>query len=145
MRAVIQRVTHAKVRVEGKVISQIGPGLLILLGIGPADSEEKALAMAKKIAAMRIFHDDQDKMNRSVLDCGGEALTVSQFTLYADTRKGNRPSFMNAAPPDMAASLVDRFVVLLNDQGVPTKKGEFGAAMQVELENDGPVTIILEI
>lgn len=144
MRAVIQRVSHAKVSVNGTVINEIKFGLLILLGIGPDDTEGKALAMAKKIAAMRIFHDDQDKMNRSVLDCGGEALTVSQFTLYADTRKGNRPSFVNAAPPEMAAFLVDKFIEFLDDQGVPTKRGEFGAYMQVELENDGPVTIILE-
>jgi len=144
MRAVIQRVTHAKVSVNGKEISRINGGLLILLGIGPDDHEENARTMTKKIAALRIFQDDQDKMNLSVLDCGGEALVVSQFTLYADTRKGNRPSFTGAALPNLAEPLVDRFAALLNEQGVPTQKGEFGAYMQVELENDGPVTIILE-
>jgi D-tyrosyl-tRNA(Tyr) deacylase len=144
MRAVIQRVKHAKVSVNGKEISRINGGLLILLGIGPDDQEENARTMTKKIAALRIFQDDQDKMNLSVLDCGGEALVVSQFTLYADTRKGNRPSFTGAALPNLAEPLVDRFATLLNEQGVPTQKGEFGAYMQVELENDGPVTIILE-
>ncbi len=144
MRAVIQRVKHAKVSVNGKEISRINGGLLILLGIGPNDQEENARTMTKKIAALRIFQDDQDKMNLSVLDCGGEALVVSQFTLYADTRKGNRPSFTGAALPNLAEPLVDRFATLLNEQGVPTQKGEFGAYMQVELENDGPVTIILE-
>lgn len=144
MRAVIQRVSHAKVTVEGKVISQINGGLLILLGIGPDDQEENVKMMTKKIAALRIFQDDQDKMNLSVLDCSGEALVVSQFTLYADVRKGNRPSFTGAALPDTAAPLVDRFVTLLREQGVPTQQGVFGAYMQVELENDGPVTIILE-
>ncbi|GAP39136.1 D-aminoacyl-tRNA deacylase [Flexilinea flocculi] len=144
MRAVIQRVKHAKVSVNGKEISRINGGLLILLGIGPDDQEENARTMTKKIAALRIFQDDQDKMNLSVLDCGGEALVVSQFTLYADTRKGNRPSFTGAALPNLAEPLVDRFAALLNEQGVPTQKGEFGAYMQVELENDGPVTIILE-
>jgi D-tyrosyl-tRNA(Tyr) deacylase len=144
MRAVIQRVKHAKVSVNGKEISRINGGLLILLGIGPNDQEENARTMTKKIAALRIFQDDQEKMNLSVLDCGGEALVVSQFTLYADTRKGNRPSFTGAALPNLAEPLVDRFATLLNEQGVPTQKGEFGAYMQVELENDGPVTIILE-
>jgi D-tyrosyl-tRNA(Tyr) deacylase len=144
MRAVIQRVKHAEVSVNGKEISRINVGLLILLGIGPDDQEENARTMTKKIAALRIFQDDQDKMNLSVLDCGGEALVVSQFTLYADTRKGNRPSFTGAALPNLAEPLVDRFAALLNEQGVPTQKGEFGAYMQVELENDGPVTIILE-
>lgn len=144
MRAVIQRVKHAEVSVNGKEISRINVGLLILLGIGPNDQEENARTMTKKIAALRIFQDDQDKMNLSVLDCGGEALVVSQFTLYADTRKGNRPSFTGAALPNLAEPLVDRFATLLNEQGVPTQKGEFGAYMQVELENDGPVTIILE-
>lgn len=144
MRAVIQRVKHAEVSVNGKEISRINGGLLILLGIGPNDQEENARTMTKKIAALRIFQDDQDKMNLSVLDCGGEALVVSQFTLYADTRKGNRPSFTGAALPNLAEPLVDRFAALLNEQGVPTQKGEFGAYMQVELENDGPVTIILE-
>ncbi len=145
MRAILQRVNSASVSVGGELVSRIGPGLLILVGIGPEDTEEKAQTMAKKIAAMRIFHDENEKMNRSVVDIGGEALAVSQFTLYADTRKGNRPSFISAAPPEMAASLVDRFAEFLAAQGVPTRKGVFGAYMQVALENDGPVTISLEI
>lgn len=145
MKAILQRVNYASVSIEGTLISKIGPGLLILVGIGPEDTEEVAQAMAKKIAAMRIFHDEDGKMNRSVVDIGGEALAVSQFTLYADTRKGNRPSFIRSAPPEMAAPLVDRFAELLAAQGVPTKQGIFGADMQVALENDGPVTISLEM
>ncbi len=145
MRAVIQRVSHASVSVDGKRISSIEQGLLILLGVGPEDTEEKAKAMTKKIAAMRIFRDAEDKMNLSVRDVGGEAIVVSQFTLYADCSRGNRPSFVNAAPPAIAAPLVDRFVELLREQGVPTQTGVFGAYMQVELLNDGPVTIILDM
>lgn len=145
MRAVIQRVTHASVDVEGTRLSEIQNGLLILLGIGPEDTEEKAAAMTKKIAAMRIFEDENGKMNLSVRDIGGEAIVVSQFTLYADCRKGNRPSFVNAAPPELASPLVDRFIELLTEQGVPSQSGRFGAYMQVELLNDGPVTIILEM
>lgn len=145
MRAVIQRVTHASVDVEGTRLSEIQNGLLILLGIGPEDTEEKAAAMTKKIAAMRIFEDENGKMNLSVRDIGGEAIVVSQFTLYADCRKGNRPSFVNAAPPELASPLVDRFIELLTEQGVPSQSGRFGAYMQVELLNDGPVTILLEM
>ncbi len=145
MRAVIQRVSHASVSVDGERISSIEQGLLILLGVGPEDTEEKAKAMTKKIAAMRIFRDAEDKMNLSVRDVGGEAIVVSQFTLYADCSRGNRPSFVNAAPPALAAPLVDRFVELLREQGVPTQTGVFGAYMQVELLNDGPVTIILDM
>ncbi len=145
MRAVIQRVSHASVSVDGERISSIEQGLLILLGVGPEDTEEKAKAMTKKIAAMRIFRDAEDKMNLSVRDVGGEAIVVSQFTLYADCSRGNRPSFVNAAPPALAAPLVDRFVELLREQGVPTQTGVFGAYMQVELLNDGPVTIVLDM
>lgn len=144
MRAVVQRARRGKVSVDGQAISEIGQGLVILLGIGPEDNEEKARALARKIALMRIFQDEQDKMNLSVLDVKGEAIVVSQFTLYADTRKGNRPSFVNAAPPDIASPLVDRFCELLAEQGVPTQTGQFGAHMLVEIENDGPVTIWLE-
>lgn len=144
MKAIIQRVTHASVDVEGERVSEIKNGLLILLGIGPEDNEEKAAAMTKKIAAMRIFEDENDKMNLSVRDIGGEAIVVSQFTLYADCRKGNRPSFTGAAAPDIASPLVDRFVEMLREQGVPTGTGVFGAHMKVDLLNDGPVTIILE-
>lgn len=144
MRAVIQRVSRASVTVEGDRVSEIGDGLLILLGVGPEDDEEKARAMTKKIAALRIFQDENDKMNLSVRDIGGEAIVVSQFTLYADCRKGNRPSFIGAAAPDIAAPLVNRFVELLREQGVPTQTGVFGAHMDVDLLNSGPVTIILE-
>ena len=144
MRAVIQRVAHASVTVENERVSAIGDGLLILLGVGPEDDEEKARAMTKKIAALRIFEDENDKMNLSVRDIGGEAIVVSQFTLYADCRKGNRPSFVGAAAPELASPLVDRFVELLREQGVPTGTGIFGAHMDVDLLNSGPVTIILE-
>ena len=145
MKAVIQRVARASVTVSGSQVSQIGNGLLILLGIGPDDNEEKAAAMTKKIAALRIFQDDADKMNLSVRDVNGSAIVVSQFTLYADCRKGNRPSFIGAAAPSLASPLVDRFAELLTDQGVPTQTGIFGAHMDVELLNSGPVTIILEM
>jgi D-tyrosyl-tRNA(Tyr) deacylase len=144
MRAVIQRVRSGSVTVDEKIIAKIGVGLVILLGVGPEDDEEKAAALARKIAMMRIFGDDEGKINLSVLDTGGEALVVSQFTLYADTKKGHRPSFVHAAPPDMAEPLVDRFAELLGEMGVPTQKGEFGAYMMVNIENDGPVTIWLE-
>ena len=145
MKAVIQRVAHASVTVEGDRVSEIGDGLLILLGIGPDDTEEKARLMTKKIAALRIFQDDADKMNLSVRDIGGSAIVVSQFTLYADCRKGNRPSFVGAAAPALASPLVDRFAELLNKQGVPTQTGVSGAHMDVDLLNSGPVTIILEM
>lgn len=144
MRAVIQRVKHGRVTIEGAVTADIQNGLVILLGIGPQDTEEKLLAAAKKIALMRIFEDDQRKMNRSIIDVGGSAIVVSQFTLYADTRKGNRPSFIGAAPPDLASPLVDKFVQFLQGQGVPTQTGVFGADMLVDISNDGPVTIILQ-
>jgi len=145
MRAVVQRVKHGSVEIDGKVVGEIGLGLVILLGIGPQDNEEKAAALVRKIALMRIFEDEQGKINLSLLDVKGEALAVSQFTLYADTRKGNRPSFTDAAAPDLASPLVDRFVELLRAQGVPTQTGEFGAKMLVNIENDGPVTIWLEM
>lgn len=145
MRAVIQRVAHASVTVDGECVSKINDGLLILLGIGPDDNEEKARLMTKKIAALRIFQDEADKMNLSVRDIGGSAIVVSQFTLYADCRKGNRPSFVGAAAPDIASPLVDRFIELLNEQGVPSQSGIFGAHMDVDLLNSGPVTILLEM
>lgn len=144
MRAVIQRVTSGSVTVAGSIIAEIGHGLIILLGIGPDDSEEKAAALARKISLLRIFEDEQGKINRSVLDVGGTAIVVSQFTLYADTRKGNRPSFIDAALPDVARPLVERFAELLREQGVPTQTGEFGAHMLVKIDNNGPVTIWME-
>ncbi|MHC1782997.1 MAG: D-aminoacyl-tRNA deacylase [Anaerolineaceae bacterium] len=144
MRAVIQRVRSGSVEVDGKIISSIQNGLIILLGIGPGDTEEVAAAMTRKISLLRIFEDEAGKINLSVKDTGGQVIVVSQFTLYADTRKGNRPSFIDAAPPEMARALVERFASLLNEQGVSTQTGEFGAHMLVSLENDGPVTIILE-
>ena len=144
MRALIQRVSHASVTVEGKTISKIGKGLLILLGIGPGDGEAQATFLAEKIANLRIFEDDQGKTNLSVLDAKGEAIVVSQFTLYADTRKGRRPSFIDAALPEVAEPLVTRFAELLRGHGVPTQTGQFGAHMLVEIHNDGPVTIWLE-
>ena len=145
MRAVIQRVRRGSVTVEGKELARIGQGLVVLLGIGPEDTEETAQAMTYKISRMRIFEDDQGKMNLSVLDVGGEVIVVSQFTLYANTKKGHRPSFILSAPPEMASPLVDRFVELMREQGVPTQTGEFGAHMLVDIENDGPVTIWLEM
>lgn len=144
MRAVIQRVTHGKVSVDGAAVAEIGAGFVILLGVGPADTEDNARALARKIAMLRVIEDEQGKMNLSLLDTGGQAIVVSQFTLYADTRKGHRPSFINAAPPDIASPLVDRFVELLREQGVPTQQGVFGAHMVVEIVNDGPVTIWLD-
>lgn len=145
MRAVVQRVRRGKVSVAERTVAEIGPGMVILLGIGPQDSEETARALVEKIAFLRIFEDEQGKMNRSIQDVQGSAIVVSQFTLYADTRRGRRPSFTGAALPDAAKPLVDRFAELLSQQGVPTQTGEFGAYMQVEIDNDGPVTILLEI
>jgi len=144
MRALIQRVIQAKVTVDGRPIAEIGQGLVILLGVGHADGEQQAKFLAEKIATLRIFEDAQGKTNLSILDVGGAAIVVSQFTLYADTRKGRRPSFTEAALPEVAAPLVDKFAELLRQQGVPTQMGEFGAHMLVEIENDGPVTIWLE-
>jgi len=144
VRALLQRVTQGQVVVEGKSIAQCSAGLVILLGIGQGDKEAQAAYLAEKIANLRIFEDEAGKFNRSILETGGQAIVVSQFTLYADTRKGRRPSFTQAAPPEVASPLVDRFVELLNQQGVPTQKGEFGARMLVEIFNDGPVTIWLE-
>ena len=144
MRVILQRVNNSKVTVEGEPIAEIGLGVVILLGIGHDDGEERARYLANKIANLRIFEDEAGKINRSVLDVGGEAIVVSQFTLYADTRKGRRPSFTDAAPPETASPLVERFAQLLVEQGVPTQTGEFGAHMLVEIANDGPVTIWME-
>ncbi|MFH2039020.1 MAG: D-aminoacyl-tRNA deacylase [Chloroflexota bacterium] len=144
MRALLQRITHARVSVEGEIIAECGPGLVILLGIGQTDGEAQAAFLAQKIATLRIFEDEAGKFNLSILDVSAEAIVVSQFTLYADAQKGRRPSFTDAALPEVASPLVDRFVELLTAQGVPTQKGEFGAHMLVEIHNDGPVTIWLE-
>jgi D-tyrosyl-tRNA(Tyr) deacylase len=144
MRALIQRVSRASVTVDEQIVSKIGKGLLILLGVGHGDGEEQAQFLADKIANLRIFEDEEGKTNLSVLDVKGEALVVSQFTLYADTRKGRRPSFTDAAPPEIAEPLVNHFAELLRRYGVPTQSGKFGEHMLVEIHNDGPVTIWLD-
>ena len=144
MRVVIQRVTEASVTVDNQVVGKIGSGLLVLLGIGTDDQLATATLLAEKIANMRIFADDEGRFNRSVLDVGGAALVVSQFTLYADTRRGRRPSFAAAAPPEIAMPLVDAFVVALRARGMTVATGIFGAHMHVALLNDGPVTLVLD-
>jgi len=135
MRALLQRVSHASVSVDGKVVSQIGQGLLVLLGVGQGDSEAQVKVLVDKIVYLRIFGDDEGKMNRSLLDIGGEALVVSQFTLYADMRRGRRPSFTEAAPPALAEPLVERFKDAIAAYGLTVEGGIFGAYMQVELLN----------
>ena len=144
MRALLQRVKNGKVSVDDHTVARIGPGLVILLGIGQGDSETQAKILAEKIAALRIFEDEAGKFNLSILENGGEAIVVSQFTLYADTHKGRRPSFTGAAAAELAAPLVEKFADFLRLQGVPTQTGLFGAHMLVEIENDGPVTIWME-
>jgi D-tyrosyl-tRNA(Tyr) deacylase len=145
MRAVIQRVREGRVLVEGKTIGEIGHGLVILLGAGQGDSQAEADRLADKIATLRIFPDAEGKTNLSILDVDGGALVISQFTLYADCRKGRRPSFVHAAHPDVAAPLVDRIADGLRHAGIrQVETGEFGAMMLVELHNDGPFTIILD-
>lgn len=145
MRAVIQRVSHASVSVDGKEIANIGTGLLVLLGVVQTDTVANLSAMVKKTAALRIFRDAEEKMNLSVRDINGEALVVSQFTLCADTRKGNRPSFIAAAAPSIAEPMVAEFARKLTEAGIPTQQGQFGGDMKVSLLNDGPVTIILDL
>ena len=144
MRAVLQRVRRGRVSVEGATVAEIGPGLVILLGVGRGDTSAEAEALAEKSAVLRIFEDADGKMNRSLLDSGGAALVVSQFTLYADTAKGRRPSFLDAADPAEAEPLVRRYAEGLRRAGIATRLGVFGAHMLVEIQNDGPVTIILE-
>jgi len=144
MRALLQRVTHANVTVNGEIVGQIGPGLLILLGIGQQDGEAQVKLLTDKIVNLRIFEDDEGKMNRSVLDISGQILVVSQFTLYADVRKGRRPSFIRAAPPALAEPLVERFKEAIAAYDIAVAGGIFGANMDVSLLNDGPVTIWLD-
>ena len=144
MRALLQRVSRASVTVDEKVVGQIGQGLLVLLGVGHGDGEAQVKTLSDKIAHLRIFEDNEGKMNRSLLDIGGQALVVSQFTLYADTRRGRRPGFTDAAPPSVAEPLVERFKEALAGYGLTVAGGVFGAYMQVELVNDGPVTIWLD-
>jgi D-aminoacyl-tRNA deacylase len=143
MLAVVQRVREAAVTIDGNVESHIGSGLLVLLGVSHEDAEQEAVWLAKKVANLRIFADENDKMNRSLLDAGGECLVVSQFTLHGDCRKGNRPSFIRAAPPETAIPLYERFVELLRAHGITVRTGVFGAMMEVALVNNGPVTILL--
>ena len=144
MRAVVQRVTRSSVTVAGEVVGQINHGLTVLIGVQGSDTEDVARWMAHKIAGLRIFEDAEGKMNLSVQDIGGQALVVSQFTLYGNCKKGFRPSFVDAAPPEFAEPMIDRFVEYLREEGVPVQTGIFRAMMQVEIHNDGPVTIILE-
>ena len=144
MRAVVQRVSRAAVRVDSKAVGEIGRGLVVLLGIGTGDTPETAAAMAEKVSTLRIFPDDEGKMNRSVCDMRGGVLAVSQFTLFGDARKGRRPSFIQAAPPEVAEPLYESFLAALRGYGVTVASGVFRAMMEVELVNDGPVTILLD-
>ena len=144
MRAVIQRVTRARVSVREEMVGKIGRGILVLLGVSKADTEADADYLAEKVAGLRIFDDENGKMNVSLLDNGGEVLVVSQFTLYGDTRKGKRPSFDEAAPPQVANELYQHFVSKIREVGIRCETGRFQAMMQVELVNDGPVTILLD-
>lgn len=144
MRAVVQRVSKASVRVDGRTVGDIGSGLLVLVGVHRDDASRDAVYVAEKVANLRVFPDDEGKMNLSVLDVGGAVLVVSQFTLYADTQRGRRPSFVDAAPPEIAEPFVEAVVARLDELGVLTARGSFGAHMEVELTNDGPVTILVE-
>jgi D-tyrosyl-tRNA(Tyr) deacylase len=144
VRALLQRVSRAEVRVDGAAVGAIGGGLVVLLGVGPGDDEQGADALARQVAELRIFRDDAGRTNRSLLDVGGGALVVSQFTLYADTRRGRRPGFTGAASPELAERLYVRFAGALRALGVDVATGSFGAEMAVELVNDGPFTIWLD-
>jgi len=147
VRVVLQRVKRAEVRVEGRVTGKVGPGFLVLAGFAPADTDAQLAWMAEKILGLRVFGDDEGKMNRDLADVSGGILVVSQFTLYGDASKGRRPSFIDAAPPNLAVPLYEKFVALLKEKSagkIPVETGEFGAMMDVELVNDGPVTLILE-
>jgi D-tyrosyl-tRNA(Tyr) deacylase len=147
MKVVLQRVKRADVRVEGRVTGKVGPGFLVLAGFAPTDTEAQLAWMAEKILGLRVFGDAEGKMNRDLAEVSGGILVVSQFTLYGDASKGRRPSFIDAAPPNVAIPLYEKFVALLKEKGagrIPVETGEFGAMMDVELVNDGPVTLILE-
>ncbi len=144
MRAVVQRVSRAAVSVEEKTVGAIGPGVVVLVGVTHGDTPAQAEWLAHKVAGLRIFEDAAGRMNAGLLDVTGEALVVSQFTLYADARKGRRPSFTGAAPPEVAEPLVEHFAAALAATGVPVQSGVFGAHMLLEIHNDGPVTILLE-
>jgi len=144
MRAVVQRVSRASVTVEGRLTGEIGSGLMILLGVGREDTSLIAMSMAEKVANLRIFEDDQGKMNRSLLDVKGAALVVSQFTLYGDARGQRRPSFISAAPPEKAKALYEEFTLAMQNLGIRVSTGIFQAIMSVELVNEGPVTILLD-
>jgi D-tyrosyl-tRNA(Tyr) deacylase len=146
MRAVVQRATRGQVSVDGEIVGTLdpAPGLVILVGVGPGDGDAQAQLLAERIVGLRIFADDAGKINRSLVDVGGGALVVSQFTLYADVRRGRRPGFTTAAPPDMAEPLVQRFAEALRAQNIPVQVGRFGADMAVELVNDGPFTLALD-
>jgi D-tyrosyl-tRNA(Tyr) deacylase len=144
MRVVLQRVSSASVAVEGEAVAEIGSGLLLLVGAAEGDSEDDARQLARKCAEMRIFPDDQGRFDRSVLDTGGEALVVSQFTLIAEVRKGRRPSFVGAARPEAAEPLIDAFTEELRSLGIPAETGEFGATMDVAMVNEGPVTVVVD-
>ena len=144
MRAIVQRVRAGRVSIDGEEVASIGRGFVILAAAAPDDTNEQAKWLGAKCAHLRLFEDDQGKMNRSLLDIAGEALVVSQFTLYADASKGRRPSFIGAAPPEVAEPLIETLVETLRQEGVPAKMGIFGAHMLVEIDNDGPVTIFLE-
>jgi D-tyrosyl-tRNA(Tyr) deacylase len=144
MRVVVQRVSRAQVAVDGEITGKIGPGLLVLLGVGRDDSERDAAYLAEKVAGLRVFEDGEEKMNRSVLDAGGGVLVVSQFTLYGDVRKGKRPSFDAAAAPEKARQLYEFFVEQIRAAGLHCETGRFQETMSVELVNEGPVTILLD-
>lgn len=144
MRAVVQRVLEANVKVDGKIVGEINKGLLVFLGVGKEDTEEDLEYLVNKVLGLRIFEDENEKMNLSLMDIKGELLVVSQFTLYGDVRKGKRPSFTESAPPDIAEEIYLKFIDKCKDMGIKTEKGLFGADMKVSLINDGPVTILLD-
>jgi D-aminoacyl-tRNA deacylase len=145
VRVVVQRVQRASVVVGDETVSDIGPGLVVLIGVAASDSSSECDRLAGKVARLRIFEDDDGRLDRSLVDVAGEAMVVSQFTLVADTRKGTRPSFADAAAPDLAEPLYERFCEALRELGVPVQTGVFGARMEVSLVNDGPVTVVLDI